>query len=106
MPVDKPFPSSDHFIDSGPFLRVRGPTLLDEPPHLRSKPKLVSSLWLVGSPPIGDPSSDRLVFHVPKWDFPREYFNGKHREAKTSAGLDAATGGCCGREREVRGDRI
>ena len=104
-PIDKPFPGSHHFVDSGSLLRVRGPTLLDEPPHLRSKSELVGVLWLIGSLPVGNLSGDRLVFHVPERYFSGEHLNRKHPEREDVSGFGCHCGfrlGLIGRINHLR----
>ena len=58
IPIDKPFPCTNHFADGRTFIRVWAPTLLNEPPHLCSEAELFRGLWLGGSFPIDNMNDD------------------------------------------------
>jgi hypothetical protein len=107
VPVDKPFPGPDHFVDGRPPAGVRRPTLLNEPPHLRGKSKLFGSLGFGRSPPVGHLNDDRPIGHIGERDLAGEHFHGKHceRENVTRLGRGHLFGsGFLGRLNDLRGE--
>ena len=87
MPVNKPFPDSDHFVGSRSLVRVLRPTLLNELPHLRTQPTFFGGVWFGRSLPTGDLDDHQFLLRVPEWNFPAEQFHSKHRERKDVGGL-------------------
>ena len=96
IPVDKPFPGADHFVDCRPLVRVRRPTLLDELPHLRTKSKLFGSLGFGRPLPTSDLDNDRLVPHIPERNLSAEHFHSQHREREDVGGLGCRGGARAG----------
>ena len=87
MPVDKPFPDPDHFVDNRSLVGVLGPTLLNELPHLHTKSKFFGGLWLCRSLPTGDLDDRQFILRVPERNFPAEHLHSKHSERKDVGGL-------------------